>query len=252
MPRAGAIYYRDVGRGEPPIVHLHGGWGYEFYPLDHAIAGIARRFVIADRTGYGQSRPPRRTELPIDFHAMYADETEAFLRAIGIERCVLWGHSDGAVIAVHLAGRHPERYAGVVLEALHIDRVKPRSREFFTNMAHNPEAFGDRVIGKLAAEHGDDWRTIIRAGGQAWLAIAATPERDIFDGNLARLSAVPTLVLHGADDPRTEPGELDRLHREVPGAEVHVIAGAGHAPHAERSAAAECTRLVSEWLTRCS
>jgi pimeloyl-ACP methyl ester carboxylesterase len=245
------IFYRDVGSGDPPIVFLHGGWGYAFYPLDDAIAGIARRFVIPDRTGYGQSRPPRRTELPRDFHAMYAGETEALLARLGIERCVLWGHSDGAVIAVHLAGRHPERYAGVVLEALHLDREKPRSREFFTRMAKDPDAFGDRVVQKLAAEHGDDWRTIIQAGGEAWLAIAATPELDIFDGNLPRLRDVPALVLHGADDPRTEPGELDRLRRDVPTAEVHVIAGATHAPHAEKGAAATCTRLVREWLARC-
>lgn len=251
VPHVGSIHYRDIGSGEPPIVHLHGGWGYEFYPLDDALAGIARRFVIPDRTGYGKSRPPRRTELPVDFHAMFADETEEFLRALGIERCILWGHSDGAVVAVHLAGRHPERYAGVVLEALHIDREKPRSRAFFTNMARSPEAFGDRVVQRLAAEHGDDWRTIIHAGGEAWLQIAATPERDMFDGNLERLT-IPTLVLHGADDPRTEPGELDRLRRAVPAAEMHVIAGAGHAPHAERAAAAVCTRLVGEWLPRCA
>ena len=39
MPYVRDLYYRDLGAGTPPIVALHGGWGYEFYPFDDAIAG---------------------------------------------------------------------------------------------------------------------------------------------------------------------------------------------------------------------
>jgi len=240
------LFVRQFGEGEPPVVVLHGGWGYHFYPSDDAIVGIARRFVIPDRTGYGRS--PRRTSLPHGFHAMYAAETTALLDELGISRCVLWGHSDGAVIAALLGIGDPERYEGIVLEALHLDREKPRSREFFTMMARDPDGFGERVAAKLEADHGPDWRTIIRAGGEAWLDIAATHDEDMFDGRLAELR-VPTLVLHGSADPRTEPGELDRLRRDVPHAEVHVLDGAGHAPHSEREFAGTCTRIVRDWLS---
>lgn len=246
MPYAGDLHYRDVGTGEPPIVVLHGGWGYAFYPFDDALAGIARRFVIPDRTGYGAS-PPRDVLEP-GFHGAYADETLALLETLGIERCILWGHSDGAVIAVLAAVREPARIAGVVLEALHLDREKPRSRDFFMRMARDPDAFGERVTGRLAAEHGERWRDIIRADGEAWLHIAATPEDDLFEGRLRDLS-VPTLVLHGTQDPRTEPGELDRLRREVPHAEIHMIEGGGHAPHSERAHAATCTAIVARFVS---
>jgi len=241
MPFAGELYYRDVGTGEPPIVILHGGWGYGFYPFDDAIAGIERRFVIPDRTGYGKSPP--RASLPAGFHAMYADETTALLDTLAITRCVLWGHSDGAVIAALLAIREPSRYAGIILEALHLEREKPRSRAFFMRMAKDPDAFGPKVTAQFAAEHGEDWRRIIRAAGEAWLHIAATPDEDLFDRRLDELR-VPTLVLHGAEDPRTEPGELERLRREVPHARVHVIDGAGHSPHSERVSAATCAQLA--------
>ena len=70
MPFVQGLHVRDLGTGDPPIVVLHGGWGYGFYPFDDAIAGIPRRFVIPDRTGYGQSPP--RTSLPPRFHAIYA------------------------------------------------------------------------------------------------------------------------------------------------------------------------------------
>ncbi|HVV84526.1 MAG TPA: alpha/beta hydrolase [Kofleriaceae bacterium] len=247
------LHVRDVGGerapGAAPVVVLHGGWGYEFYPFDDAIAGIPRRFVIPDRTGYGRS--PAREELPPGFHAAYAAETLAVLDAMGIERCVAWGHSDGAVIAALLAIRAPARCAGVILEAVHLDRAKPRSRGFFTAMAEEPDRLGRKVGARLEADHGPAWRKVIRAGGRAWLQIAATPDEDLYGGRLHEL-AVPALVLHGADDPRTEPGELDRLRREVPHAQVELIAGGQHSPHSERATAAECTRLARAFVERVS
>lgn len=243
------LAYQDFGSSaerDAPIVILHGGWGYGFYPHDDAIAKLDRRFVIPDRTGYGRS--PHITELPPRFHVAAAIETEKLLDALAIDRCVLWGHSDGAVIATILALRAPERYAGIVVEAMHLDREKLRSREFFLQMANDPDAFGERVTRKLAEDLGEDyWRTIIRAGGRAWLAIAATPNEDFYDHRLHALR-VPMLVLHGADDPRTERGELDRIRREVKGARIEMLDGAGHSPHSERGSAARSTALVSDFL----
>ncbi|HEY0482744.1 MAG TPA: alpha/beta fold hydrolase [Kofleriaceae bacterium] len=242
------LWVRDVGpAGGEVVLVLHGGWGYEFYPFDAQIAALPeRRFVIPDRTGYGRS--PRLAALPPRFHLAAAVEHEATLDALGIERCAIWGHSDGAVIAAIMALRRPSRITGIVLEALHVDRVKPRSRQFFTDMLEAPERFGPRVTAGLAAEHGDDyWRTVLAAGGRAWLDIAATPDDDFFDHRLGEL-AVPVLVLHGADDPRTEPDELDRVRRALPGAVIHVIAGAGHAPHSERAARAEATEVAARFL----
>src|SRR5512139_2588358 len=84
-----------------PVLHLHGGWGYEIYP----VGALAARLVIPDRTGYGRSTPV--DDLPPRFHEAAAIETERFLDAIGLDRCVLWGHSDGAVIAAILGLRDP-------------------------------------------------------------------------------------------------------------------------------------------------
>jgi len=247
LPGTGPIelHYQEGGRGAP-LVLLHGGWGYGFYPHDDAIATLDRRFVIPDRSGYGGS--PHIAELPPKFHVAAAIETEKLLDALRIQRPVLWGHSDGAVIATILALRDPQRYDGIIVEAIHLDREKPRSRDFFLQMVNDPDAFGERVRQKLAEEHGEDyWRTIIRAAGRAWVDIAATPKEDFYDHRLHELD-VPMLVVHGADDPRTEPGELDRIRREVPTARIEMIAGGGHSPHSTRATAVQVTAIVGSFL----
>jgi pimeloyl-ACP methyl ester carboxylesterase len=69
----------------------------------------------------------------------------------------------------------------------------------------------------LAREHGDGWRDLIRTNGDAWLRIADDPSAaadDLYGGRLADLR-VPTLVIHGARDPRTEPGELEAIREAL-------------------------------------
>src|SRR4051812_47511956 len=96
-----AIHVVDENRG-PPLLILHGGWGSGFYPFTAQIAALPdRRFVIPDRTGYGRS--PRVATFPPRFHHAAAIEALAVLDAMGIDRCAIWGHSDGAVIAALIA-----------------------------------------------------------------------------------------------------------------------------------------------------
>src|ERR1700687_5603379 len=97
-----SIYYRDEGEGEP-LLFLHGGWGYEMYPFNRQIDALSKRhrIIIPDRTVYGRSTRINE-DLPSNFHYRAATETLSLLESLGIERAVLWGHSDGAVIAAIL------------------------------------------------------------------------------------------------------------------------------------------------------
>jgi pimeloyl-ACP methyl ester carboxylesterase len=126
-----SIHYREFGHGRQ-LVFLHGGWGYGVYPIDHQIEAFQSgfRILIPDRSGYGRStRVPG--EMPTDFHQRAAQETLAFLDALGIERAIFWGHSDGAVIGAMLGTQAPERCERLILEAFHFYRNKPGSRGFF-------------------------------------------------------------------------------------------------------------------------
>jgi pimeloyl-ACP methyl ester carboxylesterase len=73
------------------------------------------------------------------------------------------------------------------------------------------------------------------------------PERDFFGQRLAHLRP-PPIFIHGSQDPRTEPDELERVRRELPRAPIHLIADGGHCPHSERAAVIECNRLAGEFL----
>jgi pimeloyl-ACP methyl ester carboxylesterase len=248
------LRYRGAGAG-PAIVLLHGGWGYDIYPFDRQIAALesTHRIVAPDRSGYGGSGAIAR--LPADFHQRAAEETVAVLDALGLDRPILWGHSDGAVIALRIGLMAPSRIGGIVAEAAHFFRAKPTSRVFFETMRDEPERLGDRVATVLARDHGTRWRALIQLNGAAWLRIGEAAG-DLYDGRLAEL-AVPVLVVHGARDPRTEPGELEALRQALHGAptavsdrpaQFAVLADGGHSPHSERATADEVTRVASRWI----
>jgi pimeloyl-ACP methyl ester carboxylesterase len=246
------IYFREAGNG-PPLIFLHGGWGYQIYPFDSQIEAFGNdyRIIIPDRTGYGRSL--RIKEFPIDFHRRAARETKSFIEALGVHRPILWGHSDGAVIAVLMALSDPDRYSGLILEAFHFYKSKPGSREFFETMAKNPDGLGARVSAALAADHGEEyWRELIINNGQAWLNIAESSSHDyedLYDGHLGRLKP-PAIFIHGGRDPRTEPGELDAVRDQLTDDAIHILEGGGHSPHSESLAAIESNRVAGDFLSR--
>jgi pimeloyl-ACP methyl ester carboxylesterase len=277
------IRYREAGEGVPLLI-LHGGWGYEIYPFDGQVTHLEQhhRIVIPDRTGYGGSGA-LDAQRP-DFHQRAADETLAVMDALAIEQAVLWGHSDGAVIALRLGIAAPSRVLAVIAEATHYFRKKPRSRAFFETMRDAPDDLGGRVVATLRRDHGERWRSLIRTNGEAWLRIADAaisgddhPDdrndrhgrhdvndlNDLYGGQLATLQA-PVLILHGARDPRTEPGELAALGAALAGrlaeprepepgrssglSATLVLEEGGHSPHSERATAGLVTGAASAFL----
>ena len=248
------IRIRDAGveTAHRAIVFLHGGWGYDIYPFDRPIAALGRGFRIAipDRSGYGGSTPI--DALPSDFHRRAALETISVMDALELDSPILWGHSDGAIIALLIALQSPARVSGLVVEAAHFVKRKPRSRAFFEHVIVNPGSIGPGAIEALVRDHGDRWRDLISLHARAWLRIgdeARSDADDFYDGRLATLTA-PVLVVHGARDPRTEPGELDALTSALRGrararTDVFVPAEGGHSPHSERATADAVTAAAS-------
>jgi pimeloyl-ACP methyl ester carboxylesterase len=247
------IFYRDEGEG-PPLVLLHGGWGYSLNPFNRQIEKLRQSFrvICPDRSGYGRSTR-LVTDLPADFHHHAAAETLSLLDALNIKSAYLWGHSDGAVIAAIIGFTSPERVRGLILEAFHYFRLKPRSREFFEALAYRPESLGTELCERFALEFGEDyWRQLITGHAKAWVQIALAssgPRDDLYAGRLQDIRA-PTLFIHGRLDQRTEPGELDAASAQLPNARMRILETGAHSPHSETATADIATKIANEFLTR--
>lgn len=244
------IHYREFGQGKP-LVFLHGGWGYGVYPFDAQVAAFEREFriLIPDRSGYGRSSKVT-AEMALNFHDQAADETLALLDALDLRTAVLWGHSDGAVIAAKIGLQAPGRCTCLILEAFHLLKKKPGSRAFFERFAAAPEDLGEETKKLLAADHEKDWPRILQRNCGAWFRIAdavKSPDEDLYNGKLGTLR-VPVMFLHGRLDPRTEPGEMERVQRMLPSALVRFVEGGKHSPHNENGVAGECNRIAQEFL----
>lgn len=242
------IHYREQGSGRT-IVFLHGGWGYGVYPIHRQIEALQGqvRFIIPDRSGHGRSMR-FGGPLPTDFHRRAAEETLLVLDALGIERTLIWGHSDGAVIAALIGLMAPERCEHLVLEAFHFYRNKPRSSEiFFERFAEHPGEVSNKLQKLLAEDHGEEhWENVVQRNCRVWLELAAqstSSDEDLYCGRLDQLR-VPVTFLHGRQDPRTEPGEIERAAAMLTTVELQFLEDGRHSPHSEESSSSQFTTAI--------
>jgi pimeloyl-ACP methyl ester carboxylesterase len=215
---------------DPAMVLLHEGLGSIGLWRDVPAAlhrATGRRTVTYSRAGYGRSGPvplPR----PLTYMHHEADVVlPALLGALGIERPVLIGHSDGASIALLAAG------AGLpviklVLLAPHVI-VEDVSVEA---IAAARTAYADTDLRDRLARHHDDVDVAFRGWNDAWLD-PAFRDWDITE-RLPGITA-PVLLIQGAEDPYGTTRQLDLIEAGLGGpCERMVLAGVGHAPHIER------------------
>jgi pimeloyl-ACP methyl ester carboxylesterase len=110
------LAYEMHGDSGIPCVLLHG------LLLDSLVnRSLAARFVgqgyrviLLDLLGHGESdKPTDPRELRVDF---FADQTLALLDHLGIERALIGGVSLGAITALQVAAKAPERCLGLFIE----------------------------------------------------------------------------------------------------------------------------------------
>jgi len=225
-----------VDRGKrAPLLLVHG------FPLDHTIWATQietfapeRRVIAPDLVGFGRSGPEGRTSL--DDHA---DDLVALLDILGVDRAVVVGLSMGGYVALALWQRHPSRCAGLVLacsragadsEAGRAGRYQMAIAVGERGVAAVAEALLPRILG---AEAGDALRDEVRATMQRQppagviAALKAMAARADFTALLPGL-ALPVLVVCGAEDALIPAAESRAMVRQVPGARLVVVPGAGH------------------------
>jgi pimeloyl-ACP methyl ester carboxylesterase len=206
------------------------------------VPALPEQHVVAwDAPGYGVSTP-----LPQDAPtaADYAQRLHETLQALGIHRCVLVGHSLGALMACAYAAREERvELVRVVLispargygdkpedaERVRRDRTQALAAQGVPGLA---AAIDQRLVTPNASDEARAW---VR-----WNAARLNPEgylqavQMLAGSTLATVPAgIPVDVHCGEADVVTPPAACEEAARAL-GASFRTIANAGHASHAER------------------
>jgi pimeloyl-ACP methyl ester carboxylesterase len=196
---------------------------------DRLVSATGCGALVYSRIGYGASDPvpgPR----PVRFmHDEALDVLPAVIERFRLEEVILFGHSDGASIAVIYAGARLGQVRALVLEAPHVF-VEPICVESIARIAEEYET--TRLRERLARHHGGNTDSMFRTWTDVWL----TPE--FRQWNIEEyLPAIesPVLVVQGEDDEYGTLRQVDSILTQVRGpAESLVLARCGHSPHSDQ------------------
>lgn len=232
--------------GAPTLVLLHQGLGCvdmwrKFPQILAAATGLP---VLAySRRGYGGSDPYAPPWSGRYQHDEGLQMLPAVLAAAGIGRHIIYGHSDGASIAVIYASGERAGLEGLIVEGPHVfieqinlDNVAKARKEFLTG--------GLRP--RLAKFHGDNVDNALFGWADAWLS------EDFRDWDLREYLpgiAVPVLVLQGEGDEYGTIAQCREIADRVGGeAKILMLPDCGHAPHHEKAEAV--VSAVAEFAVR--
>ncbi len=220
----------------PLVVFLHEGLGsaamWKDFPRQLCDAAGCRGLVYS-RPGYGQSTPRAAEEAwDLDFMHRQAHEVLPLLfDALGIdcaaERPWLFGHSDGASIALLFAARHSSLLSGLVVLAPHIV-VEDLSID---SIAKARRAYLDTDLRLRLAKYHADPDSAFWGWNDIWLH---PPFRNWSIEEEIETIACPLLAVQGLDD---EYGTLEQIRgiaRRVPQAQLLELADCRHSPHRDQ------------------
>jgi pimeloyl-ACP methyl ester carboxylesterase len=238
------IAYQVTGGGDTDIVlipgfvsHLELDWEDPRHALFLQRLGAMGRLIRFDKRGTGMSdRPSGIPDLETRMH-----DVLAVMDAVGSERAVVIGYSEGGPMAILLAAMHPARVSSLVLYGSYARRTWAPDYPY----AHTAE---ERALYTEKLVTGWDWEAdmLMRnpsadVAMRRWWArrmrAAATPGtvralmnmNDSVDVREVLPSVhVPTLVLHREKDALFSVEEAGYLAERIPDAELRILDGVDH------------------------
>ncbi len=226
----------------------------------HQLDGLASDFhlVAWDAPGYGLSKP-----LPAvsPAAAEYADVLKMLLDSLGIVRCILVGHSLGAIVAASFAAHCPERVLGLLLlaPANGYGRADPDVRA--EKLAARLKALDELGVEGLAAARAPHLLSaraspealeLVRFDmGQVRVDGYAQASRLLANGWLVDDAARfpgPALIACGSADEITPPDDCRHIAMAFAQQQFVLLPGLGHAAQIEDPAAVNA--LIAEFALR--
>jgi pimeloyl-ACP methyl ester carboxylesterase len=214
------MYYEEHGSG-PPLLLLHGGGSTVQTSFGTIIPALARtHHVIAPEQqalGHSGDRPG-----PPSFEQM-ADDTAALLARLGVTNADVLGFSNGGLVAMQLAMRHPRLVRRLIIcSAFYAHSGMPP--QFWRGFAHASTAdMPEPLRAAFIASAPDPAQVPTRFAKQVDLMKSF---RDIPEASLRNI-AVTALVMVGDHDVMSVE-HVARLARVLPRAELAVMPGSAH------------------------
>ncbi len=221
--------------GEEVLVLLHDSWGgiESWGDFPQALAQIfGLNILIYDRAGFGKS-PDRAGEAEFEnYHLEAARELSDLLDVLEIDRALLFGHSDGATIALLAAAHFPEKIKGVMAETPHTF-IEEKGRKAVRETVEKAQS--SSLLQSLERLHGDRAEAVFRRWHELWLS----PKMD--DWNiLPELKKIqcPVLAMRGSEDPFDTDKQLSELFEYIEAPLMPLfIPEAGHTPRKDNPVA---------------
>lgn len=225
-----------------PLLLLHG------FPLDHGMWARQEplaeqlRLIVPDQRGFGGSGGPGPESIE-----QLADDAVALLDALHVAGpAVVCGLSMGGYVAQHVAARHPDRVAALILVDTRLEADTPDVRAGRVDLAAKVGRIGqglvaDAMIPRLlapspaaraATDRGEieaELRRMIVSQPVATIqaALAALGARPDMTDAMRQLR-VPALLVVGAEDGITPPACMEQAQQVIPESRLLVVPGAGH------------------------
>ena len=141
------IAYQQMGEG-PDLVFVHGLAASRAFWFLHYAVPLSKHFRITlyDLRGHGYSGVPASG---YDAVTLSKDLAE-LIDHLGIESCILIGHSYGGGVALEYAGRHPTRVSQLVIMDTKVNRLQPEQK-----LSDCPHLSPFEI--EVAAKSGHDW-----------------------------------------------------------------------------------------------
>ncbi len=206
------ILYATRGIG-PTLVLLHGGGDSGEHSFARQLDVYSEHFRIVAPDQVGQGRTP--DVVGALTYAGMMDDTAALLQELRLKHVDVVGFSDGGILALMLAVRHPELVRRLVISGVNIA----------------PEGLNPDDLEELRATQNSEPKTIDEKLAHLWATSPTEAEL-----NVAMLAKIvqPVLVIAGDRDAITLEHTVKIFHA-LPDAELCILPGTDHATFSGRS-----------------
>ncbi|KQU75751.1 alpha/beta fold hydrolase [Aminobacter aganoensis] len=211
------MYYAVYGAGDPVLL-IHGGLGHaDIWSSQVAELAKSHKVIVADSRGHGRST---RDAQPFGYELMASDYL-ALLDHLKIDKTALVGWSDGGIIGLDIAMKHPERLTRLYAHAANV-----------TTDGVDPGVETNKTFGAYIERSGNDYRRLSKTPDQYDAFVAQISEMWKTQPNWTKEQlgkiTVPTAIVTGDHDEAIKRQHTDDMASAIPGAKLIILPDASH------------------------